>query len=121
MRAWEELDFTAFSTLSAATARGAFVGNSSAGIKETPVFGCPVVNIGSRQQGRLRGSNVLDTPYEARAIREAVVQCATDEVFREHCRVGENPYGSGNAGRRIADVLATIPIDGRLLQKKMTY
>src|SRR5262249_13930386 len=33
--------------------RGAFAGNSSALIKETPVFGCPAVNIGSRQQGRL--------------------------------------------------------------------
>ena len=97
--------------------RGELIGR----IKETPVFGCPVVNIGSRQQGRLRGSNVLDAPYEASAIREAIVQCATDEAFREHCRVAENPYGSGDAGRRIADVLATIPIDGRLLQKKMTY
>jgi UDP-hydrolysing UDP-N-acetyl-D-glucosamine 2-epimerase len=101
--------------------RGAFVGNSSAGIKETPVFGCPVVNIGSRQQGRLRGSNVLDVPYEANAIREAIVHCAEDETLREHCRTAENPYGAGDAGPRIAEVLATMPIDSRLLQKKMTY
>jgi UDP-N-acetylglucosamine 2-epimerase (non-hydrolysing)/GDP/UDP-N,N'-diacetylbacillosamine 2-epimerase (hydrolysing) len=101
--------------------RGAFVGNSSAGIKETPVFGCPVVNIGSRQQGRLRGSNVIDVPYGAQAIREAIVRCAEDEAFREHCRTAENPYGAGDAGPRIAEVLATIPIDSRLLQKKMTY
>jgi UDP-hydrolysing UDP-N-acetyl-D-glucosamine 2-epimerase len=101
--------------------RGAFVGNSSAGIKETPVFGCPVVNIGSRQQGRLRGSNVIDVPYEAQAIRDAIVRCAEDETFREHCRTAENPYGAGDAGPRIAEVLATVPIDSRLLQKKMTY
>jgi UDP-hydrolysing UDP-N-acetyl-D-glucosamine 2-epimerase len=101
--------------------RGAFVGNSSAGIKETPVFGCPVVNVGSRQRGRLRGSNVIDAPYEAGAIREAIIRCATDEAFREHCRVARNPYGSGDAGPRIAEVLATVPIDARLLQKKMTY
>jgi UDP-hydrolysing UDP-N-acetyl-D-glucosamine 2-epimerase len=48
---------------------GAFVGNSSAGIKETPVFGCPAVNIGSRQQGRLRGDNVLDVPYDSGVVR----------------------------------------------------
>ena len=101
--------------------RGAFVGNSSAGIKETPVFGCPVVNIGSRQRGRLRGSNVLDVPYNAPAIREAIVRCAEDAAFRERCRTAENPYGAGHAGPRIAEVLATIPIDSRLLQKKMTY
>jgi UDP-hydrolysing UDP-N-acetyl-D-glucosamine 2-epimerase len=101
--------------------RGAFVGNSSAGIKETPVFGCPVVNIGSRQQGRLRGTNVLDVPYEAKAIRKAIIRCTEDETLREHCRTAENPYGAGDAGPRIAEVLATIPIDSRLLQKKMTY
>ena len=101
--------------------RGAFAGNSSAGIKETPAFGCPVVNIGSRQQGRLRGSNVIDVPYDARAIRAAIVRCAEDEELRAKCRTAVNPYGAGDAGPRIAEVLATMPIDARLLQKKMTY
>jgi UDP-hydrolysing UDP-N-acetyl-D-glucosamine 2-epimerase len=101
--------------------RGAFVGNSSAGIKETPAFGCPVVNIGSRQQGRLRGSNVIDVSYDAVAIREAILRCVNDSEFRSTCRTAANPYGAGDAGKRIAEVLATIPIDARLLQKKMTY
>jgi UDP-hydrolysing UDP-N-acetyl-D-glucosamine 2-epimerase len=102
-------------------ARGALVGNSSAGIKETPAFGCPAVNIGSRQQGRLRGSNVIDVPYDTRAIREAIRRCVEDEEFRAACNTAMNPYGAGNAGPHIAEVLATIPIDARLLQKKMTY
>ena len=101
--------------------RGAFVGNSSAGIKETPAFGCPVVNIGSRQQGRLRGSNVLDVPYDAERIGAAIRRCVDDEAFRTICRTAVNPYGAGDAGPRIAEVLATIPIDANLLQKKMTY
>jgi UDP-hydrolysing UDP-N-acetyl-D-glucosamine 2-epimerase len=101
--------------------RGAFVGNSSAGIKETPAFGCPVVNIGSRQQGRLRGSNVIDVGYDTEAIDQAIRRCVNDEEFRSVCRTAVNPYGAGDAGPRIAEVLATIPIDARLLQKKMTY
>lgn len=101
--------------------RGAFAGNSSAGIKETLAFGCPAVNIGSRQQGRLRGANVIDVPYDEAAIREAIVRCAEDDEFRTFCRTTVNPYGAGDAGRRIAEVLATIPIDARLVQKKMTY
>ena len=101
--------------------RGAMVGNSSAGIKETPAFGCPAVNIGSRQQGRLRANNVIDTPYEADAITAAIRRCVEDDGFRHQCQTCENPYGAGNAGPRIADVLATIPIDIRLVQKKMTY
>lgn len=101
--------------------RGAFAGNSSAGIKETPAFGCPVVNIGSRQQGRLRADNVLDVPYEAGAIEAALRRCAFDEDFRHHCATCENPYGAGNAGPRIAETLATMPIDTNLLRKRMTY
>lgn len=101
--------------------RGCFAGNSSAGIKETPAFGCPAVNIGPRQQGRLRGSNVIDVPYLADSIRTAIVRCVEDEALRERCRTGENPYGAGNAGPRIAEVLATVSITGDLLRKKMTY
>ncbi len=101
--------------------RGAFAGNSSAGIKETPIFGCPVVNIGPRQRGRLRGENILDVPYEAAAVGAALRRCVEDEGFRARCRSGPNPYGAGDAGRRVADVLATIPLTTALLQKKMTY
>jgi UDP-N-acetylglucosamine 2-epimerase (non-hydrolysing)/GDP/UDP-N,N'-diacetylbacillosamine 2-epimerase (hydrolysing) len=101
--------------------RGAFVGNSSAGIKETPAFGCPAVNIGSRQQGRLRADNVLDVPYDCDAIVAAIQRCVEDQAFRLQCQTCVNPYGAGNAGPRIADTLATMPIDARLLQKKLTF
>lgn len=101
--------------------RGAFAGNSSAGIKETPAFGCPTINIGPRQQGRLRADNVIDVPYEAAAIVSALSRAIDDSAFRARCRNCTNPYGAGNAGPRIAEVLATIPIDARLLQKRMTY
>lgn len=101
--------------------RGAFVGNSSAGIKETPVFGCPVVNVGSRQQGRLRSDNVIDVPYERQAVEAAIVRCMDDEAFREQCRTCINPYGAGNAGPKIAEVLATVALNTDLLRKKMTY
>lgn len=101
--------------------RGAFAGNSSAGIKETPAFGCPVVNIGSRQQGRLRATNVLDVPYDAELIEAALRRSATDEAFRHQCATCENPYGAGDAGPKITDVLATIPLNADLLRKRMTY
>ena len=101
--------------------RGAFVGNSSAGVKETPIFGCPVVNVGPRQQGRLRGNNVIDATYDYDAVLAAIRRCIGDEDFRRQCRTCDNPYGAGNAGAQIAEILATIPIDSRLLKKRMTY
>ncbi|MEC5382422.1 UDP-N-acetylglucosamine 2-epimerase [Aurantimonas sp. C2-6-R+9] len=100
--------------------RVACVGNSSSGLKETPAFGCPTVNIGSRQDGRLRGENVLDAPYDADAIVAATRRCLDDEGLRERCRTGDNPYYLGGAGEKIARILAETPTGQDLLRKRMT-
>jgi UDP-N-acetylglucosamine 2-epimerase (non-hydrolysing)/GDP/UDP-N,N'-diacetylbacillosamine 2-epimerase (hydrolysing) len=100
--------------------RVACVGNSSSGLKETPAFGCPTVNIGSRQEGRLRGENVLDASYNEDVIRDAILRCLYDEEFRSLCRAAENPYWLGDAGTKIANVLAEIPLDKRMIRKRMT-
>jgi UDP-N-acetylglucosamine 2-epimerase (non-hydrolysing)/GDP/UDP-N,N'-diacetylbacillosamine 2-epimerase (hydrolysing) len=100
--------------------RVACVGNSSSGIKETPAFGCPTVNIGSRQLGRLRADNVIDADYDADAIYAAVRSCLFDDDFRTRCRGVENPYGIGDAGPKIAEVLARVPLDRTLIRKGMT-
>ncbi|MEO6023728.1 MAG: UDP-N-acetylglucosamine 2-epimerase [Burkholderiales bacterium] len=100
--------------------RIACVGNSSSGLKETPAFGCPTVNIGSRQEGRLRGENVLDAAYDKYAITSAIRRCLFDEGFRQSCRLAENPYWIGDAGPKIANVLATVPLDQNLIRKHMT-
>lgn len=101
--------------------RGVCAGNSSSGIKETPAFGCPVVNIGPRQDGRLRSTNVIDAPYESAAILAACHKALEDRTFRNQCTDCVNPYGAGNSGPKIADVLAKIEINAKLVQKKMTY
>ncbi|MDH4188029.1 MAG: UDP-N-acetylglucosamine 2-epimerase [Nitrospira sp.] len=95
------------------------VGNSSSGLKETPAFNCPTVNIGSRQEGRLRGGNVLDAGYDNTAITETVRRCLFDEDFRVQCRRAQNPYWLGDAGPKIANVLATVPLGQNLIRKRM--
>jgi UDP-N-acetylglucosamine 2-epimerase (non-hydrolysing)/GDP/UDP-N,N'-diacetylbacillosamine 2-epimerase (hydrolysing) len=104
----------------ARASRVACVGNSSSGIKETPAFGCPTVNIGSRQLGRLRADNVIDAGYDASAIEAGIRRCLFDDGFRAVCAGVENPYGVGDAGLKIANVLATVKLDGALLRKGMT-
>jgi UDP-N-acetylglucosamine 2-epimerase (non-hydrolysing)/GDP/UDP-N,N'-diacetylbacillosamine 2-epimerase (hydrolysing) len=99
---------------------GVCVGNSSSGIKETPTLGCPAVNIGTRQKGRLRACNVIDTDYDKEQIIDAIKRSLYDQEFRERCRVCDNPYGQGDAGKKIAAVLADVQIDARLIQKRMT-
>jgi len=96
------------------------VGNSSSGIKETPAFGCPTVNIGSRQKGRLCGSNVLNVDYSEVEIEKAVLRCFQDEEFKLQCRTADNPYYLGNSGTKIADVLAITPLGQKLIRKRMT-
>jgi UDP-hydrolysing UDP-N-acetyl-D-glucosamine 2-epimerase len=87
------------------------IGNSSVGIRESSFLGVPVVNIGSRQDGRERGSNVKDVDYNRRAIRQAIL---------EHLGNGapsrSQLYGDGHAGEKIAQLIAevTLSIDKRL-------
>lgn len=102
-------------------ARGACVGNSSSGIKETLAFGCPAVNIGTRQKNRLRGANLIDADYDEEEIYQAIRKAVFDESFRKVSLESPNPYGKGNAGKTVAALLASVPLKRELLQKKMTY
>lgn len=96
------------------------VGNSSSGIKETPAFFCPAVNIGSRQKGRLRAENVLDADYGRDSVVAATKRALFDAPFRQSCREVVNPYGDGRSGPRIARVLSEVEPGKRLIQKRMT-
>ena len=96
------------------------IGNSSSGIKETPAFGCPTINIGSRQNGRLRANNVLDVDYDVEAIIKAVEKCFSDDSFRNQCFNCENPYYAGGAGKKISGVLSSVELGQKLIRKKMT-
>lgn len=96
------------------------VGNSSSGLKETPAFFCPTVNIGSRQDSRLRGGNVIDSDYDEDEIYNAIHKCLYDNDFRKKCFNSPNPYWLGDAGKKIAEILASINLNKELIRKKMT-
>ena len=81
---------------------------------------CPAVDIGGRQEGRLRGGNVLKVGYDADAIEAAIRTALCDEGFRKSARAAANPYGLGGAGVKVADVLAGVSLDERLIRKGMT-
>ncbi len=99
---------------------GVCVGNSSSGLKETPAFHCPAVDIGTRQNGRLRGANVLQVPCEQDAIFEAIQKSLEDQVYRASVKAAENPYGQGNAGPMIARVLRDLDLTNTALLPKLT-
>jgi UDP-hydrolysing UDP-N-acetyl-D-glucosamine 2-epimerase len=89
------------------------VGNSSAPIREGAFLGTPAVNIGSRQRGRERGSNVVDVPHDRARIVDAVRrQIAHGRYPSDHL------YGDGAAGPRIADILSRVALSS---QKRICY
>jgi UDP-hydrolysing UDP-N-acetyl-D-glucosamine 2-epimerase len=92
------------------------VGNSSSGIIEAASFSLPVVNIGSRQAGRVRPPNVIDSSGEKSDIRRAIARAASSE-FRSTLD-GTNPYGDGHAASRIVRTVMTVKIDRDLLAKR---
>jgi UDP-hydrolysing UDP-N-acetyl-D-glucosamine 2-epimerase len=89
------------------------VGNSSAPVREGAFIGTPAVNIGTRQLGRDRGPNVLDVAHDRAAIVAAVRQQIAHGPFPP-----DHLYGDGQAGPRIADALAHVPLS---VQKRMQY
>jgi len=97
------------------------IGNSSSGIIESPSFDLPAINIGCRQQGRERAENVIDVQYNREQITSAIQKAVYDKDFRKRLRNCKNPYGSGNTGRKIADILSKIKITNNILQKHLSY
>ncbi|MDC0357807.1 UDP-N-acetylglucosamine 2-epimerase [Oligoflexia bacterium] len=114
--AWLVESFGTQGYLSMMTYAEAMVGNSSSGVIEAASFALPVVNIGTRQAGRMRGKNVIDVGYSAPEII-AGVQQATDPKFKESLAGLENPLGDGTAAEKIIAQLKAAKLDQQLLMK----
>ena len=95
----------------------AIVGNSSSGIHEAPSMKVPTVNIGTRQQGRLRTESVIDVPYDSNKIEKAIRKAVFDKNFRKLVKEITNPYGNGNSASKIVKILKKVSLKG-IIQKK---
>lgn len=89
------------------------IGNSSVGIRECAYLGVPVVNIGSRQSGRQRGPNVVDCDYDEGEITAAIKRQLAHGRYAP-----SGVYGGGDAGARIAEEIARMPLT---FAKRITY
>lgn len=94
-------------------------GNSSSGIIEAASFSTPVLDIGPRQLGRERSANVRHCDYDpADLSRHLASLWNRGNPRRPRCR---NVYAGDHAGRRMADILAQIDLNRRLLLKLIRY
>lgn len=94
----------------------AVVGNSSSGLIDAPALGTPTVNVGMRQDGRLRAESVIDCRVERGNIAAAIRQALSSDMQRLAEAV-ESPYGDGRAVPRIIEVLASANLDGILVKR----
>ena len=93
------------------------IGNSSSGIIESSSFKLPVINIGTRQQGREKAENVIDVSYDKNEILDAINYINSNE-YKNKLKECINPYGDGKASERICSILKDIKLTNDLLNKQ---
>jgi GDP/UDP-N,N'-diacetylbacillosamine 2-epimerase (hydrolysing) len=82
------------------------IGNSSVGIRECSFLGVPVVNIGTRQNGRTRGDNVTDVSYNKNEIKKGILSM----IDKKQNINRDSIYGNGDSGEQIANILAEVEL-----------
>ena len=97
------------------------VGNSSSGLIEAPTFKIPCVNIGRRQNKRLRAKNVIDVINHDKYKIIKAINKSLSKTFIKSLKDLKNPYGDGNSSQKIVETLITTKIDKELLFKEITY
>jgi UDP-N-acetylglucosamine 2-epimerase (non-hydrolysing)/GDP/UDP-N,N'-diacetylbacillosamine 2-epimerase (hydrolysing) len=79
---------------------------------EAPSFKLPVINIGSRQHGRLRANNVIDVPvHDTLSIAKALDIAMNNEPFQTEAKKCYNPYGDGHASERTVSILEGLDLN----------
>lgn len=92
------------------------IGNSSSGIIESASLNLPCVNVGSRQNLRLRNANLIDV----NDVSKLNLKNAIKKIINFKGPY-ENLYGDGNADKKLLKILNNINLDKRLLQKSNVY
>ena len=79
------------------------IGNSSAGLIETPTLNLPAVNIGPRQKGREQAKNVINVDYNRKQIVKAISKALGWRLNRL-----KNPYGDGKTSPKVIKFLKSL-------------
>ena len=99
----------------------AMIGNTSAAIREAPSFSLPAVNIGTRQNKRLRAINVIDCEHNKIKIVNALNKALYNKKFLSELKNIKNPYGDGNSAKKIVNKLLKINSKNFNIQKTISY
>ena len=93
------------------------VGNSSSGIVEAASFKLPVVNIGIRQDGKVKPKNVINTNFEEKKILKAIKK-ASSQKFKDSIKNLKNPYEKKVDLQKITNFLLKSCKNSKILHKR---
>ena len=97
------------------------IGNSSSGIIESASFKLPAINIGRRQNNRLKGNNVINVPkVSEKEILKAIKMIDSKNFLKKISKI-KNLYGDGKSSERIVSILKNMLNQKDLIVKEMTY
>lgn len=96
------------------------IGNSSSGIHEAASFKLPVINIGTRQNGRLKPKNIVNADYNSNDIYNKIRFCMSNKKYLKTVKSLKNPYGDGKSSLKIVRILSRIDLT-KSTQKQNTY
>ena len=97
------------------------IGNSSSGIIEAASFKKPVIDIGRRQNKRLKTFNVINLKKVSDRKIKNIKKKISSKKFQFKLKKVKNPYGDGKSSLRIINLLQNTKIDKKLMQKNITY
>lgn len=93
------------------------LGNSSSGIVESPTFKIPAINVGTRQDGKYKASNVINTNYDHLNILKAIKKSMQKKFVKKLKKI-KNPYKSTISPKKIARIILNLKVNDKLLRKK---
>lgn len=92
------------------------IGNSSSGLIEVPAMKKPTINIGSRQDGRIKAQSVIDCPAESVKITSAIKKALSKDFYAKLAKM-KSPYGDGDSSRKIKEVLKKMDLNKIICKK----
>ena len=89
------------------------IGNSSSGLLEVPSFRIGTINIGNRQNGRIKADSVVDCLPNKKSIKKAI-KIVYSKKFQKFLKDVKNPYGDECASKKIIKVLKSVKLENIL-------
>ncbi len=80
------------------------LGNSSSGILEAPSLKIPTINIGDRQEGRLKANSIIDSKPVKNSILQSIKKIYS-KSFRYNLKNTQNPHEYKNSADKIYQII----------------